>query len=162
MSMTAAHGISFEVLSPDIDALKVQDLFRAYQAGPDDEFSNWWDFYREIRSGHIVPGVVADRGQVVALFGVELMNRPGPWLNLLFYTGRISRPIMREMVWQLYRMLLFYKQEIGRADEVGAVRILGRPGWRKIAKSMGFEMDRRGFVFDDQKGVKHGYVSRFQ
>jgi hypothetical protein len=140
----------------------MQGLFAAYHAGPDNEFSSWWDFRREVASGHIVTGAVVVDGVPVAMFGVELMTKPGPWLNMLFYSGAITRPIMRAMVWQLYAMLQFYKTDCGLPYERGAVRIVGREGWRRIAAGMGIEMDRRGFVFDDQKGLKNGYVRRFQ
>jgi hypothetical protein len=164
--MTARHGTSFDfqLFPPSIDAdlLTMQMLFRAYEMGSDTEFSNWWDFRREVRRGHIVAGAIYINHAPVAYFGVELMTKPQPWLNLLFYAGRISRPLMREMVHRLYSLLQMYKSELGRSDEVGAVRIVGRPGWRKIAANMGIEMDRRGFVFDNQKGIKNGYVRRFQ
>jgi hypothetical protein len=144
------------------DVFMMQQLFAAYRAGLDSEYLNWWDFGREVMRGHIVTGAVITGGRQVAYFGVELMELPSPWLNLLFYSGEISRPIMRGMVWQLYGALQHYKADLGRSDEVGSVRILGRPGWRRIAGGLGIEMDRRGFVFDDQKGLKDGYVRRFQ
>jgi hypothetical protein len=144
------------------DAFLMQQVFAAYKAGQDSEFLSWWDFGREVARGHIVVGLIMVDSEEVATFGVELMTKPNPWLNLLFYSGQISRPIMRDMVWQLYAMLQHYKEEHGRSDEVGAVRILGRPGWARIAAGLGIEMDRRGFVFDDQKGLKNGYLRRFQ
>lgn len=140
----------------------MQVLFEAYYAGPDNEYPDRWEFGRQVLRGHIVAGAVIVAGRQVAFFGVELMTKPDPWLNLLFYSGEVNRQIMRGMVWQLYGMLQRYKAELGRSDDIGAVRILGRPGWQRIAAGLGIEMDRRGFVFDNQKGLKDGYVRRFQ
>lgn len=166
--MTERLGISsdvqFHLYPPAIasDLLAMQHLFNAYRSGPDLDYGNWWDFKRQVSVGHIVTGqIVVDR-ETKALFGIELMTRPNPWLNFLFYSGTIDRDVCREMSFWLYMTLQHWKMELGRDDERGAVRLQGRGGWQRIAKSMGFEMDRRGFVFDDQEGIKNGYVSRFQ
>lgn len=156
-------NVDFVLYVPGVssDMLAMQHLYNAYQTGPDTHYANWWDFKRQVEKGHVVAGQVVRDGEVIALFGLELMTKPNPWLNVLFYAGHIDRQILRSMAHRLYATLQFYKAELGRTDEVGAVRMQGRSGWQKIARALGYEMDRRGFVFDDQEGLKHGYVSRF-
>lgn len=143
------------------DLMTMQTIFQAYRQVADDGYASWWEFQRQVKLGHIHVCQVIHEGEAVALFGMELMDKPMPWLNMLFYTGLINTAICAQMARGLYLTLQHWKLECGWTGH-GAVRFLGRKGWIRMIRKQGFDIDRRGFVFDDQEGAKNGHDRWFQ
>lgn len=166
MSLSIPHGqnsnLSIAAVVPrTIDVMSMQLFYAAYQQGSDGFLKSWWDFSHEVNSGHIVLATIDDEDEYRSVFGLELMHdREGPYLNLMFYVGRLSVRLVGELTWWIFEFAQLYKQQ-ERADLV-RLKIGGRKGWRAFVKRMGLEMDQDGFISEYQEVFYHGRFGRLQ
>lgn len=165
MTLTLPHGensdCEFFAYDKGIDILTLQAFYQAYEMGSDGYYQNWWDFSREVRRGHIICVSITEP-DYRSCFGLELMiDDEGPYLSMLFYVGRLTRKLVRELAWWLFQFAQHYKHEQG-FDGYCRLLVGGRPGWRALIERMGLTIDPRGFIYEDQEGFRYGYVQRLQ
>jgi hypothetical protein len=161
MNMSAQPGKNCELrivaLEPHCGMREMQLAYAAFSRGGDEFYKNWWDFQRDVRTGHIIP-VIVTWGDRWAQFGVELLkDDDGPYVSLLYYAGHFDRGMVWMVAAWIYQCLQRYKLQhgMGRYDEAFCL-IVGRPAWRRILKGIGLEMDEKGFVSDQQGVLSHG------
>ena len=84
-----------------------------------------------------------------ARFGVELF---GGYVSMLYVEGSGMTRWIRELIDVLMR--------IGAANarfmEEPVLYIKGRPGWRRVIRRLGIEIDRDGFVAGWQEALRNG------
>lgn len=167
MNMTLAlpHGensnIEFRAWPKDIDILTLQAFYQAYEMGGDGHFQNWWDFSAQVRKGHVIC-VSIEEDDYRSCFGIELMkDEDGPYISFLFYVGRLTKKLVRELVFWLFMFMQHYKQE-QHFDGDGRLYLGGRGGWQALVYKMGLTIDPFGFITENQEGFRHGHVGRLQ
>jgi hypothetical protein len=163
MTLALAHGENsrpeFRTLGRDLDVLQMQGFYDAYELAADGFYRNWWEFSAQVRSGHIVCVLIVEEDYKSAL-GIELMrDKHGPYINPMFYTGRLTRRLIRELVFYLFMFLQHYKQE-QHFGGFGRVFLGGRSGWQALAFRLGLRIDPEGFVSEDQETLRHGIFKR--
>jgi hypothetical protein len=160
-AITVPPGHSFEVRAfprGELDEGSRETFYDAYvdsypYAAVDWDFRQ---FNRMIDDGHLICGAIFKRKQPIAAFGIELMKEPVLHLSFLFYAGSFHRSLFDPMFGFLWRGLQALKAGEG-SDKPGAVRLVGRKGWQRMLKGRGFEIDRDGYIREDQKAVRDGF-----
>ena len=146
---------------PHLSGWTLQSFWRAYRDGGDDAYSQA-RFENLVRTGNIICFAIAGGGVVKAQFGLQLMrDRHGPYVQFIFFASDFARlELARELpavVDTCLRTARLYKQ----AEKYkGDMRLLlvGRKGWRRVARRLGLVMDDRGWITENQKAFKNGYV----
>lgn len=165
MSSMVALGPSYRPLyrflavEPDADQMSLRECFGACCVGGDGWYRSWWDFARDVRSGHIVPFIV-EHGDNETQFGIELMKHPetgGPVFSVLYYTGELNGQLLSELAFFLYESMQMHKRTL-KLNTPGYLRVMGRPGWSRLIKRMGLEMDADGYIAEDQPAIQLGQI----
>jgi hypothetical protein len=153
-SIARAHGLRSDggvmayVLGPDAEDASVREGYISYRIGGDDKYV-YSRFKSYVRMGHVVLGVIEDGGEVRARFGVELFDG---YVSMLYVEGSGMDRWIRELIDVLMR--------IGAANarfmEEPVLYIKGRPGWRRIIRRLGIEIDHNGFVAGWQEALRNG------
>lgn len=171
MNTMAAVGPSYRPLyrflavEPDADHLTLRECYAAFCVGGDGFYRDWWDFARDVRKGHVVPFVIEHisfpSGQHAEThFGIELMTHPktgGPVFSVLYYTGELNGELVSELTFFLYQAMQNHKLDI-HTQKHGYLRVIGRPGWKRLVKRIGVTMDDDGYISEDQPAIRYGML----
>jgi len=165
MTLALAHGENSDVRilahGKDLDILSMQAFYQAYEEAADDYYQNWWDFSAQVRNGHIVCATILEP-DYRSVIGIELMrDRRGPYISPIFYCGRLTKKIVRELTWWLFQMMQLYKEQEG-FDGYGRLYLGGRGAWQALIYRMGLHIDPEGFISEDQEGLRYGRFQRLQ
>lgn len=165
MNTPLARGTScrpvyrFLAVEPTADQLMLRDCYAAFCLGGDGFYRDWWDFARDVRTGHLVPFVI-EHGHDFTHFGIELMKHPqdgGPVFSVSYYTGAIDGELLAELAFFLYNSMQDHKQQL-RTGKRGYLRVVGRKGWARLIARIGVTMDKDGYIADDQPAVIHAQM----
>ena len=161
---TAQAGRNYRVVTMpvDINLSQLDAFYRAYTAVEHDEALRFgfWDFIRLVQQGHIVCALVEEDDAVICLFGMEVMVEPMVHLSFLFWAGKVNEPIAREMLFWCWNAVQHLKLSYPQPEKPGAVRIVGRAGWRRLLRKWGFVVDADGYIREDQQAVRDGIYKR--
>ena len=109
----------------------------------------------------MIPFIIV-HGDEQTHFGLELLSHPkdhGPVFSLAYYAGEITADLVAELAFFLYNAMLYHKQELGTSRR-GYLRIVGRPGWKRLISRIGVTMDDDGYIADDQPAVINAQIRR--
>lgn len=165
MTLALPHGENSDVTihahGKDLDVLSMQAFYQAYDMAADGYFRNWWEFSAAVRNGHVVC-VTIEEPDYRSVFGVELMrDGKGPYINVLFYAGRLTRHLVRELTWWLFQFMQLYKQQEGFTG-YGRMYLGGRGAWQALIYRLGLTIDPEGFVSENQEVFRNGNVVRLK
>jgi hypothetical protein len=165
MTLALAHGensdVEIHAWGKDLDILTMQAFYQAYEQAADDYYQNWWEFSSQVRSGHIVCVSIVEE-DYRSVLGIELMrDRKGPYISPIFYCGRLTKKLVRELTWWLFQFMQLYKEQEG-FDGYGRLYLGGRGAWQALIYRMGLYIDPEGFISEDQEGLRYGRFQRLQ